>query len=232
MTKAIILAGGKGKRLQPLTFSIPKPLLSFGKKTIIQLLFEQLHKYGIKDIIISTGYLAKHVQDYCQDGSQWGLNISYQHENMPLGTAGPLSLLKEQLQKEKTFLMMNGDLVTKINFNELIKFHEENKNILTVAWKEFSTQCPFGVLKMRGNNVFEIEEKPTITYKISCGIYALEALCLEYIPSEMYFTVPDLVQRLSKANLKVGAFEIVDYWKGVETLNDITEVLENFEDLQ
>ena len=232
MTKAVILAGGQGKRLQPLTFSIPKPLLSFGKKTMIELLFEQLYQYGIKDVIISTGYLAKHVEDYCQDGSRWGLNILYKHENIPLGTAGPLSLLKENLRNENFFLLMNGDLVTKINFNQLIEFHEKNRNILTIAWKEYKTQCPFGVLKMQEDNVIQIEEKPTMSYKISCGIYVIDSQCLEYVPSGTYFTIPDLVQGLVKAHLKVGAFKILDYWKGVETLNDITEVLENFEELR
>ncbi|MBI2027082.1 MAG: NTP transferase domain-containing protein [Deltaproteobacteria bacterium] len=227
--KAVILTGGVGKRLRPLTYSIPKPLVTVGDKAIIECVIQQLKKHNIDDLILATGYLSALVEDHCKDGKQWGVKISYQHEEKALGTAGPLSLLKEKLKSERHFVLMNGDIVTNIDFSHLIRHHISQQNALTIVSKNFEWQCPFGVIQMSKNNVVEIEEKPTTSYKISCGIYLLDSLCLQYIPKDLHFTVPDLVKALVKGNHRVGAFMTSDYWKGVETIEDLEEILKIIE---
>lgn len=226
---AVILAGGLGTRLQPFTFSIPKPLLPLGERTIIEVCIERLRNSGIHDVILCTGYMSDLVRSFCKDGAQWGVRIDYCVEQQPLGTAGPLSLLKAKLRGVSSFLLLNGDVVTDLEFGALARFHEDAGNAFTVAYVELTSQSPFGVLEIEHGLVKAIHEKPKTTQSISAGVYEVDTECLELIPEDAYFTVPQLIERLQQAGLRVGAYRIEGYWKGLETTDHIEDVLRYLE---
>ena len=224
--KAVILAGGKGTRLQPITFSIPKPLVPLGNKTLIEILISHLKKHGFNDILLSIGYLSDLIQAYCKDGSQWGVQIDYCKEDQPLGTAGPLSLLRDQLKDVPFFLLMNGDVITDLDVSQLAEFHEKGGHALSVAYVEHKTTSPFGVLNVEGDQLKGLEEKPSRVEKISAGIYAISSKCLEWIPNDKFFSIPDLIEVLWEKEESVGAFPIEGFWRGFESADNHAEVME------
>ncbi len=223
-TKALILAGGMGTRLRPLTFTIPKPLLPVGERSILELAVERLRDCGIREIHLSVGYRAELIRAFCGDGSRCGVRFHYLEEDEPLGTAGPLRLLKGQVDPGDRILMMNGDVVTDLDFTLLDAFHRDGGNPLTICFKEFTDTSPFGVLEIEGNQIHGIVEKPSRTYHVSVGIYALDAALLDEIP-EGFFTIPDLAQQLLAAGRGVGAFPVRGYWLGVERFPNLDEAL-------
>src|SRR4051794_2389952 len=143
--KALILAGGMGTRLRPFTFSIPKPLLPVGERAIIEVVIARLSASGITDVIVSTGYLSDLIKAYCRDGRQWGVQITYVHEAKPLGTAGPAKLAAKYMGPGENFILMNGDLITDLNFRDLMDYHVNNRFQITMAYAEIVTKSPFGV---------------------------------------------------------------------------------------
>src|SRR6266852_2145532 len=157
--KALILAGGLGTRLRPLTFSIPKPLLPIGETPILQIIIEQMKTAGIEEIILATGYQAELIRTFCGDGSKFGVNISYVHEHEPLGTAGPLSLARRHFEPDQTFLLMNGDILTKLDFAEFLEAGARSNYDLTVGYTKYLYNSPFGVLSIAGNTIQDITEK-------------------------------------------------------------------------
>jgi len=215
--KAIVLAGGLGTRLRPLTFAVPKPLLAVGDKPILQHIIERLSKAGCDEITLATGYLAELVEAFCGDGSRFDTRIKYVRENQPLGTAGPLSLLRDQIAPDEFFILMNGDIVTQLDYTKLFAFAQRRDYEMTVGYVHHVYQTPFGVLSIdeRGE-VSEIAEKPLVRYCVSGGIYILKGSVLNYIPDNQYFTIPDLIQKLRQANRPVGAYLIREFWLGVE----------------
>lgn len=227
--KAIILAGGRGTRLRPITFSIPKPLVPIEDKTLIEILIEHLNKHHFSDLTISTGYMSELVRAYCKDGSQWGVNIDYCHEDIPLGTAGPLHLLKEYLENEPWFLLINGDIVTDLDLEKLVTFHQGGGYSLTVAYVEHTIQSPFGVLAIEDDKIVEVREKPIRVENASGGIYVLDKRCLSYIPEGEYFTIPNLIDTLRGHGEIVGAYQITGFWKGFESTENYPEVLDFLE---
>jgi NDP-sugar pyrophosphorylase family protein len=221
--KVMILAGGLGTRLRPLTFSIPKPLLPVGEKPILQIIIEQMKIAGIEDVILATGYQAELIRAFCGDGSKFGVNISYVHEDVPLGTAGPLSLIRQYLQQDEPLLVMNGDIITKLDFAAFLQTGAGNGCDLTVGYTKHVYRSPFGVLSIDNGEVKSIVEKPCHEYAISAGIYCLKASTLKFVPNNTFFSMPELIQALQAAHRKVGAYFIEDCWIGIESV-------EHFED--
>jgi len=222
--RTIVLVGGLGTRLRPLTFAVPKPLLAVGEKPILQLLIEQLKKTGCREIILATGYLAELIETFCGDGTRFGVKISYLREHQPLGTAGPVSLVRDRIAKDEFFILMNGDIVTQLNFLDLLNFARQHDYDLTVGYVHHTYRSPFGVLTIENNEVVEIIEKPQVRYCISSGIYVLKGSVLDYIPDGKFFTVPDLIQKLRSCHRPVGAYHIQEFWLGIEDLGHIEKV--------
>jgi NDP-sugar pyrophosphorylase family protein len=220
--KAILLVGGLGTRLRPLTFAIPKPLLAVGKIPILQLIIEQLSKVGCSEIILATGYLSELIETFCGDGTRFGIKISSIKESKSMGTAGPISLIRERITKDEFFILMNGDIVTHLDFLDMYCFASRHDFDLTVGYVHHTHRLPFGVLTIDNNNeVIEVTEKPEFHYCISSGIYVLKGSVLEYVPNDQFFTVPDLIRELRSHQCKVGAYFIKEFWMGVENLDDI-----------
>jgi NDP-sugar pyrophosphorylase family protein len=223
--KAMILAGGMGTRLRPLTFSIPKPLLPVGEKPILQRIIEQLRDAGITDLVLATGYQAELVRAFCGDGSKFGANISYLQEQKALGTAGPASALKGQLAPGESLLLMNGDLITDLDFGELVESNRASSCDLTVAYAKYTYRSPYGVLSIADGSVHAVMEKPETEYAISAGIYCLSSAALDLIPDDTFFTMPELMTRLLAAGKRIHAYPITGSWMGLESIEQFTEAV-------
>src|SRR5437867_2833573 len=222
--KAMVLVGGRGTRLRPLTFAIPKPLLAVGEKPILQLILEQLKLANCDEVVLATGYLAELIEAFCGDGSRFGLKISYMRESMPLGTAGPLTLIRNRLASDEFILLMNGDVITRLEFPRMIEFARTNDFDLTVGYVPFKYQSPYGVLAVKDDEITAVTEKPEFTYPISSGIYVVKGSCLELIPDSAFFTMPDLMEKVRAQGRRVGAYRIDDFWLGVEDLTHMEKV--------
>lgn len=219
--KAVILTGGLGTRLRPLTFSIPKPLVPVGDKAIVQLLLERLARHGVTEAVLCTGYLSELVRAFCGDGSKFGLRCTYVHEEEPLGTAGPLSLARDFLEAGDDFLLINGDVVTTLDFSRMVAAHRASGRPLTVGYTNYTYTSPFGVLEIDGERLNGIREKPAVHFPISCGIYVLNASALALVPERAFFTVPDLMRSIIDGGGEVGLYYIQEYWHGIESLADL-----------
>lgn len=182
--KAVILAGGKGTRLRPFTHSLPKPLLPIGEKPIMEILIERLAAAGLREIIVSVGYNEHLIRAYFEDGKRWGVDISYSSEVEPLGTAGPLRLLRNRL--DKTFVLVNGDTLTDLDWQAMIAQHLDEENFITVGTTMRSVKIDLGVIKINHYapwaGIIKWEEKPTHEYLAAMGAYVLERRALDYLP--------------------------------------------------
>lgn len=227
--KAMILAGGMGTRLRPLTFSIPKPLLPVGEKPILQRIIEQLRDAGITDIVLATGYQAELVRAFCGDGSKFGVSVSYMQERKALGTAGPASALKGGLPPGELLLLMNGDLITDLDFREFAESSRASGCDLTVAYAKHIYRSPYGVLSIADGAVQGVTEKPETEYAISAGIYCLTNSALDLIPEETFFTMPDLMARLLSAGKRIHAYPITGTWMGLESIEHFNEAVEKLQ---
>jgi NDP-sugar pyrophosphorylase family protein len=226
--EAVILAGGRGTRLAPYTTILPKPLMPIGDKAVLEILVEQLRAVGISDFVFCVGHLAHLIQTLFDNHARSGVNIRYLYEDAPLGTAGPLHRLERPAD---TFLVMNGDVLTTLDFRELVRHHREGGNILTVACKDRSLQIDYGILHLSTNGngrghgpVIAWEEKPSIELNVSMGIYVLERQALEYVP-DGYFDFPDLVGRLLDRGLPVGAYVYDGLWFDIGRREDYEEAV-------
>ncbi len=188
----VLMAGGLGSRLRPLTDDCPKPLLKVGSKPIMETILDNFIEYGYRRFFLSVNYKAEMIQDYFGDGSKWGVEIRYLHEKERMGTAGALGLLPEK--PLQPILVMNGDLLTKVNFQHLLNFHQEHQAKATMCVREYEYQVPYGVVKIDHQRLVGIEEKPVQHYFVSAGIYVLEPEVLELIPSNAFFDMPTLFQ--------------------------------------
>jgi dTDP-glucose pyrophosphorylase len=207
---AIIMAGGRGERLKPLTDKIPKPLLLVGEKPIIEYNIDRLNTYGIDDIWISVRYLGEQIQDYFKDGSSKALRISYIWEIEPLGTAGALSLVDGFIHDH--ILMMNSDLLTNIDFEELYLFFEEQEADFVVACIPYLVNVPYAVMETDGKIVKGFKEKPTFTHYSNAGIYLMKKEIVNEIPKNTIFNATDLMEQLIANGKKVVAYPLVGYW--------------------
>lgn len=221
--RSVILAGGLGTRLRPLTFSIPKPLLPVGEKPILELILLRLKSFGFQDFILSIGYKGELIETYFQTGEKFGVQIRYAREAEPCGTAGPLSLVARlfPFSPGESFLLMNGDILTELDFHRFIEFHESQGFEMTVGVKEIERQLPYGVLEISDGRVLGIVEKPATRYPISAGIYLLRESVLSAIPPDTFFTIPDLIHRLVAESRPVGSYPIEEYWLALEHQDDM-----------
>jgi len=215
--KAVLLAGGLGTRCRPLTFSIPKPLLPVGEKAILQIIIEQLRHVEIRDIILSVGYHGELIHAFCGDGPKFNVSVTYVRETQPLGTAGPLSLIRDRIAPDEHFLLMNGDILTKLDFRAFVDAGRRQNADLMVGYTHHLYRSPFGVLTLQDGCVKDIAEKPTQEFAISAGIYAVKGGTLAWIPEGEFFTVPDLMRKLNAAGKIVRAHYIEDCWVGLES---------------
>lgn len=209
--KAVLLAGGKGSRLKPYTTVFPKPLMPIGDKPILEIVIRQLKSYGFDEVIMAVGHLAELIMTFFDDGSKYGIKIKYTREDQPLGTAGPLALMKENLSE--TFLMMNGDVLTTIDYSDLVNYHKNNKAIATIALKKRMVKIDFGVSEIdQDNNIIEYTEKPQIEYLVSMGVYVFDPKVLEYIKPNEYLDFPNLIKKLISNGEIVAGYVYDGYW--------------------
>lgn len=220
-----ILAGGKGTRLAPYTSVLPKPLMPVGDRAILEIVLGQLASYGFEHVTLCVGHLSHLIQAVLADGGNHGVNITYVHESEPTGTAGPLKLLGAV---DRTFIAMNGDLLTTLEYRDLLRAHRQSGNVLTIATHARTVRIDYGVLHLdhsaeRVAEVSSFEEKPEISMAVSMGIYVLEPRALEYIPEGEYFDFPDLVKALLRAREPVGAYRFDGYWLDIGRHEDYAE---------
>lgn len=223
--KAVILAGGYGTRMRPLTFSIPKPLLPFGEKPIIANAIQSLARCGVKEVIIALGYMPEMIRAYCRDGSTWGVRTHYVTEEKSLGTAGPLRLARNFIGTSDDFILMNGDIVTDLDFAALMAFHTIRRLPVTMAVAEIVTKSPFGVVESDNGVLRKVVEKPERRECVNAGIYAVSGRCLDLIPVDAFFTMPDLMSAIVARGQDVGVFPINGFWRGLESRDNFDEAL-------
>lgn len=223
--KTVILAGGKGVRLRPLTYTIPKPLLPVGEKPILEEMIEWLKRYGLTDLIIAVGYRAELIETYFRDGAHLGVHVEYVREAHPLGTAGPLALVRRSfdLPPDEPLLAMNGDFLTDLDMRAFIEAHQRGRYDVTVATREFQMQHPYGVIQVDGDRVTGIDEKPVGKDIVSAGIYALQPSALNLIPNDRFFDIPDLVNALLAQNRPVGAYQFAGQWIAIDRIEELED---------
>lgn len=232
-TKAVILAGGMGKRFHPYSLVIPKPLIPIDEDPIILHLINQFKKSRITTFLLSVGYRAELIKAYLADGKSFGVDIRYFLESAPLGTAGPLSLMREEFQPNEYFILINGDIYTEVNFEAMVDAAiRQNADILvgTVKKKEKSS---FGeIILNSAGTIDHIVEKPEREFVINAGIYVLNQRVLSRIPYNEFSTLPQLVELYLNENRPVHVYDIAEYWMGIEDQDKIREVLEKNVKLQ
>lgn len=216
--RVVLMAGGQGKRLQPLTNAIPKPMLQIGNKPILQTIIEQFRAAGIKKIYISVNYKAEVITNYFDDGSKFGVQIDYIYENKAMGTAGCLSLIKKKM--DESFFVMNADILTDLNFALLIDYHNKNNYFATMCVYEHIVQIPFGVIKANNSLIYDIKEKPSETYLVNAGIYLLNPEVLNFVPKDEFFDMTSLFQLLIENKKRVGIFHLKGLWTDIGNLDD------------
>jgi NDP-sugar pyrophosphorylase family protein len=214
--KAVILAGGQGTRLRPYTFVVPKPLLPVGQKPVLQIIVEHLRAHEITEIVVALGYLGDLVRAFLGDGSRFGVGVTYIEETKPLGTAGPLRLLQDRLVPDELVLLMNGDILTKLDFSAVVRKHDPATVDISMGVKRLEEQSPYGVLEIENGTIRRVIEKPVRSEYINAGIYLVNQRTLSDIPEESYYTMPDLVNERLRQGHAVQVFEVNEPWLAVE----------------
>jgi dTDP-glucose pyrophosphorylase len=207
--QAVIMAGGFGKRLLPLTEHMPKPMLPLGGRPLLERTIEQLRQAGIHRVNITTHYLAEKIVAHFGDGREFGVQLTYVAEDRPLGTAGALGLLD---QPDEPLLVLNGDILTRVDFRAMLAYHREHQADLTVGVRQYEVRIPYGVVESDGPLVRQIHEKPLHRFLVNAGIYLLEPSVYAYIPTGERFDMPDLIAALLRHQRPVVSFPIVEYW--------------------
>lgn len=216
--KVILMVGGLGTRLRPLTNDIPKPMLDVGNKPILHTIVENFAKYGYKDIIMCVNYKSEMIKEYFGDGGSFGVKIEYILEEKRMGTAGALSLLKERPKDD--FFVMNGDLLTNVNFEYLHEYHKDSNALASICIRKYEMQVPYGVVNVRANKVTSIQEKPTQSFFVSAGIYMFSPIVLDFIPKNTFYDMPTLFEDLLKHNFPIHPFPIREYWLDIGRMDE------------
>ncbi|HUS38725.1 MAG TPA: sugar phosphate nucleotidyltransferase [Pirellulales bacterium] len=225
--KAVILAGGLGTRLRPFTQIVPKPLLPIGEQSVLEIQIGRLKEYGFDHIIFATNYKANYVARFFGDGSDLGVRITYSKEETALGTAGPLSLLKSQLKEP--FLLMNGDILTLMDFRKFYEFALSKNELLTVAIKQHVTPFAFGNIFSQGDYVTSIEEKQNIVRYILAGIYIMQPAILDLIPQGEVYGIDTLINSMLAKKMPVVKYEFEEYWLDIGQISDYENSAEIYE---
>ena len=224
--KAVVLAGGKGTRLAPYTTILPKPLMPIGDMPILEVLLRQMKRAGINQVVLTVGHLASLLRAYFGNGAQWDLDITYSQEQVPLGTAGPIALVKGL---DKIFLVTNGDVLTNLDIKKLLAFHKQKGGIATIAAHKRQVTIDLGVIQWDGDDqIAGYLEKPTTDYTVSMGMYVFEPRILEYIPAGQYLDFPDLILKLIANGEKVNGYVFDGYWMDLGRPDDYAQANQDF----
>jgi NDP-sugar pyrophosphorylase family protein len=228
--KAVVLAGGKGSRLQPYTKILPKPLMPIGDMPILEILLHQLRQAHVDEVHLAVGHLAGLLRAFFENGERFGLKIHYSYEERPLGTAGPLSLVSSL---NEPFLVMNGDVLTTLNLASLLKAHCQSNAIATIAVHQRQVRLDLGVLELNGSNeILNYLEKPTYYYTVSMGIYVFDPRVLLYIPSNHHLDLPDLILNMIKHGERLNAYLYDGYWQDLGNPDDYEQAIRDFDKLK
>lgn len=226
LNKVILMAGGLGERLRPLTIDTPKPMLNVGNKPILQTIIEKFKENGYSNFIICLNYKSDIIQEYFKDGSEFGINIEYVIEEQRLGTAGALSLINDI--SNEPFFVMNGDILTNINFSQLHEYHNSSNSIATMCVRDYNFQIPYGVVELEGTNIISIQEKPHQKYFVSAGIYMFSHEVLNYIPKNEYFDMPTLFEKLIADGKNAISFPLREYWLDIGKIEEYNRANDEF----
>lgn len=218
--RVVIMAGGFGRRLEPITNDLPKPLVPVGGKPILERLFEQLVDLGFRNFYLATHYKAEMIEEVFGDGSRWDAKIKYIKEIEPLGTAGALGSLPADLP-DLPLIVMNCDLLTKANFRQLIDFHTAEKAVATVCVREYDIQVPYGVVDIDGYKLRSIVEKPINKFFVNAGIYVIEKTLLSLLEKNISADMPELLNMCLKENMHVAVFPIHEYWLDIGAVTEL-----------
>jgi len=222
----VLMAGGLGSRLSPLTDSVPKPMLQVGGKPLLQTILESFVDHGFEHFHISLNYRGDMIRQHFGDGGRWNVRIDYLEETQRMGTAGSLTLLPER--PKEPFFIMNGDVLTSVNFGQILQFHSDNGAVASMAVHEHAVQVPYGVVEVSDHDLVKITEKPTHNHFINAGIYLLSPEALDRIPRDTFYDMPTLYQTLLREGQKVIAFPIWEYWLDIGQPHDLLRAEQEF----
>lgn len=225
--QVVVMAGGMGTRLRPLTEDLPKPMLPVGGIPLLERIITQLRDSGIRQLNVTTHYKPEKITDYFGDGKNFGVSLNYVNEDTPLGTGGALGLMPKPIEP---LLVINGDILTQVNFKALLTFHQEQKAMMTVAVRRYEVQVPYGVVESDGVHVTRLREKPQIGFFVNAGIYLLEPAVFEYIHGGKHFNMTDLIQWLLDAGQSVVSFPISEYWLDIGQHADYAQAQKDIHD--
>lgn len=229
-TPIVIMAGGLGTRLRPLTEEIPKPLVPVGPKPVLETIIENFASQGFENIVLCLNYKGQMIREYFGNGERLGVNIRYITEDRRLGTAGALSLLPEP--PSEPIIVMNGDLLTKVDFVRLLEFHNKQDFAATMAVREYSHQIPYGVLHIGdGYRIEQLTEKPVERHYVNAGIYVLSPEALQRVPDQKFYDMPTLFQHLMDMQRPVGSFPLRDYWIDIGRIEDLEQATAEFAEM-
>lgn len=215
-----IMAGGFGTRLRPLTDNCPKPMLKLGEKPILEIVIRSFIKAGFVNFYISTHYMPEQIRQHFGTGSELGVNITYVHEDSPLGTGGALGLLPDDIPKDLPLIMMNGDVLTKVDFQRLLEFHNETGADATMCVREYDYQIPYGVITGEGNKVTSMIEKPIQRFFVNAGIYVVSPHVIQSVPKNHHIDMPTLLEHHMIERDKLLMFPIHEYWLDIGRMDD------------
>ena len=218
----LLMAGGFGKRLAPITDKIPKPMIKITDKSILETTIESLKKDGFKNFYISTHYKSEIIRKYFGNGKKWNINIKYINEKKPLGTAGCIGLLPKNIIK--SILIINCDLVTKVNYNDIIKYHNKKKSLATICVRNYDFQLPYGVIETKNDVVKKITEKPINKFFVNAGIYVLNPKLLKKIKKNIKIDMTTFLSALLDEKKKINIYPIYEYWVDVGRIQNLNKV--------
>lgn len=225
--QAVIMAGGYGTRLQPLTDEMPKPMLPIGERPLMELIIDQLKQSGIRRVNVTTHFRPDKITDYFGDGSSFGVEIRYVEEDHPLGTAGAVGLVEGTTEP---LLVINGDILTRVNIREMVRYHQHQGAELTVAVLPYELAIPYGVIECEGSRVIGLREKPHVSLLVNGGVYLLQPEIIHYFPEGERFDMTDLIQLLLDNDRPVASFPVVEYWRDIGEHTDYEQARRDFED--
>ena len=223
---AVLMVGGMGTRLRPMTKDCPKPMLCVGGKPILETTIDTLRDAGFRHFVLTTNYLAEHIHDYFGDGSAKGITIEYVLETERLGTAGALRFI--ETKNNHPILVMNGDILTRLNYIHLLRYHEQRGATATMCVREFNHQIPFGVVELEGDQIRGIQEKPQSSYFVNTGIYVIGSKALQHVPTSGPFDMPDLFDLIRENRMKTIAYPIREYWMDIGRPDDFLQAEKDF----
>ena len=225
--QAVILAGGLGTRLKPFTEVIPKPLLPIGEKAVLEIQIEHLKKYGFDEIFLATNYMSDYIGNFFGDGGRYGVRLTISPEDKPLGTAGPIKLLEPKLRDP--FLVMNGDILSLMDFSKFFAFASDKRTLLTVAVKKIVTPYAFGNIHFDGDLVTGVEEKPNIVTYALAGLYVMQPEIFSLIPAGEYFGMDKLIQSMLDRRIPIAKYEMPEYWLDIGRIDDYQEAQDAYQ---